>query len=172
MGVAVGLQCTVTESAPTGQLSFILDAVKRRLQIDFSDHDDLLSDLIGQGAEELESFTGITFFPKTRKVTYRSFGAMRDAATETIPYGPVIEVLQQTEGLTIENGAATGEFPAGISITYRAGHEELPADLLGILITWVREQFEIQTGTAEGNVKPSEAWKPAARRKRVFNAFT
>lgn len=169
-GVNKGLQIQITR---TGGTPSLLGEVKDYLQIDSEDHDSLLGQLILSAVERIESYCGVTIIPSIVSAFWRQLSSI-----EPLPYGPVVDVLDESGGevIGIVPGFASVE-PSGtgpVRIDYAAGYSidpdtpiSLPEGLRLAIIKLVTDDFEQRTGVLVSGreavqILPNN-WKDSAR---------
>lgn len=126
----------------------LLDQLKALLSIDFEAHDSRLMQCITAARQRIEKMAGVLLSPAT--VTAQ-WPALYDF--EALPYGPVVGNVAATTltgtvlTVTIPTGefpALSGDYPAGIKLTYTAGYDDntLPFDLAESVLNLAANLFD------------------------------
>ncbi len=134
------IQKTITGSEPISQ-----EQAKEYLQIDFATDDTLITRLISAARGAVESYCGVSIIDSTVKVEFKD---LKDQIK--LPYGPVKEVtslgvndVDYTDDIT--EYYQTGYLDvkgAKVEVTYTAGYESIPADLLQTVYDMLKVYYD------------------------------
>ena len=134
------IQKTITGSEPIS-----LEQAKEYLQIDFATDDTLITRLISAARGAVESYCGVSIIDSTVRVEFKD---LKDQIK--LPYGPVKEVtslevndVDYTDDIT--EYYQTGYLDvkgAKVEVTYTAGYESIPADLLQTVYDMLKVYYD------------------------------
>jgi uncharacterized phiE125 gp8 family phage protein len=152
-----------------------LPLLKKHVEIDFSDHDDLLEQLLISAREQVEKFLCVSLVDTSITVRWE------ELSTEELPYGPVHTIAVTDE----YNSAVTGHTIEGLIgsfvkikanrtsptiINYTAGYPHpIPRPISLAIMKLATDHFEARTGidlsSNEGGQLPNN-WKATCRSYR------
>lgn len=141
-----------------------VDMLKKHLQIDFEDHDELLSFLLTSAREEVEQYTALSLIESTVTARWETL------TTGALPYGPVKEITSDItaytkRGLDYPSIVANSYDP--VEIEYTAGFETVPIALQLAVIKLASDNFTQRTGieiAANSAASLPNDWKSLARK--------
>lgn len=140
-----------------------LEMLKKHLQIDFDDHDQLLEMLLTAAREEVEVYTGLSLVEYTITTRWETL------TTGALPFGPVKQITSdvsgyKVRGLDYPSIAADSYDP--VEVTYIAGLSEVPAALKLAIYKLASDNFTLRTGIQLDNSASSlpNDWRSLARK--------
>lgn len=150
---------------PTGNTEPVdLAMLKKHLQIDFDDHDELLSMLLTAAREEVEQYTSLSIVESTVTVRWETL------TTGVLPFGPVKSFTSDISGYTkrgLDYPSITANSYEPVEITYTAGFENVPMALKLAIIKLATDHFTARTGVSLGEnalaILPND-WKSEAKK--------
>lgn len=141
-----------------------LAMLKKHLQIDFDDHDQLLEFLLESAREEVEQYTGLSLIESTVTVRWETL------TTGVLPFGPVKEITSDISAYTkkgLDYPSITANSYEPVEITYTAGFETVPSALQLAIIKLATDNFTqrvgIELNSNAAAVLPND-WKSVARK--------
>lgn len=140
-----GMDVTVVSDAVAISSLITLVEVKEHLSIDFTDHDQKLTDLLSSAFREVELFTQKSLKTKTVRQSYQEING-----TVELVYQPVTSITSVTDkdnvALTytksIDNSKVSAYSSNGIKVTFVAGFTTFPADLKLAILDIIAVDFD------------------------------
>lgn len=148
---------------PTGNTEPVeLDMLKKHLQIDFPDHDELIELILVAAREEVEQYTGLSLVESNITVRWETltYGAL--------PFGPVKSITSDISNYKrtgLDYPIITADSYSPVEISYVAGMDPVPINLQLAIYKLATDHFTQRTGFQmtgnAGSVLPND-WRSVA----------